>query len=511
METKYKKREILQGCEETIFDLVRDRATPTQWGEWLRAPLEHAAAAGDAKLVKCLLSAGANAEAGWEGCHGRTLLCAAAKGGEKAVVLALLEAGARPDLNVNCGRRKWSALHHAAAGGHGRAASALIRAGADMQYADIDQRSPLHLASAGNHERLVGDLLTGGAFANAKDKCGETPLHIAAAYGHDSIVSTLLLKGADMDIKDHEQRSPLHRAILGGHANVAQTLLTAGADVTSRYEPFKLSALDVAASLGKVDILRILIRHGADANARHPNGMTVLHTAAFNNSTDVIKVLLEVGADVEVRDAVAGSTPLYGAAQSCSCDAMRVLLQHKAQVDAETACGWRPLTIACRFLNVEALELLLRWGADETGVDSKGRSAKRMVGRDVPERLRQLRTEDIERVNWLLARASLYKSWRRRGLLLLCRAFPDEAPIQLHKNRVINGAARPGPESTHRTAGCDETPEDTSNVIHDDANTGTIAISEVIGEQMSGHCATVHARVVRLEQDYLFRNISSFL
>lgn len=510
METKYKGRDTLQGSEEDIFNLVRERATPTQWGEWLRPPLEHAAAAGDTKLVKRLLSAGANAEAGWEGCHGRTLLCAAARGGKKAVVSALLEAGARPDLNVSRGRRKWSALHHAAAGGHERAATVLIREGADARYVDVDQRSALHLASAGSHERLVGDLLIGGACVNAKDKCGETPLHIAGAHGHDRVVSALLLKGADVDVKDNMQRSPLHRAILGGHADVVQTLLSAGANAASRYGRFEFSALDVAASLGKVDILRILIRHGADVNARHPNGMTVLHTAAFNNSTDVIKVLLEVGADVEVRDSVAGSTPLYGAAQSGSCDAMRVLLQHSAQVDAPTACEWRPLTIACRFLNVEALELLLRWGADETGVDSKGRSAKRMVGRDIPERLRELRADDIKRVHGLLARAATYRVWRRRGLLVFCRAFPEEAPIQLHNNRAMKGTARAGPESKHSTATCGETPENTSNSSHG-ANEGAITISERVGEQKSGHCDTVQVMVVELEQDCVFRSIVSFL
>ncbi|CAN0293773.1 unnamed protein product, partial [Hapterophycus canaliculatus] len=61
---------ILEGAGDTIFKLVCERATPGQWTEWLRAPLEHAAGTGNQDLVDKLLRAGANGSAGWRGCHG---------------------------------------------------------------------------------------------------------------------------------------------------------------------------------------------------------------------------------------------------------------------------------------------------------------------------------------------------------------------------------------------------------------------------------------------------------
>ncbi|CAM9450731.1 unnamed protein product [Sphacelaria rigidula] len=521
---RYREREVLKGFEEAIFSHVRERATPAQWANWLRAPLEHAAAAGDSKLVNHLLSAGANAEAGLEGCHGRTLLCTAAKGGNTEVVTALLAAGAGgKDLNVGGGRRKWSALHHAAAAGHRQCCTVLVRAGADADCVDVDGRSPLHHACAGNHEGSVGNLLMGGAGANVRDHDGETPLHIAAARGHELVVSSLLLKGADANAKDRTQRSPLHHAVLNGHTAAAKMLLLAGADATSRYGPYELSPLDVAASLGEVDLLRMFIFHGADANARHPNGMTVLHTAAFNNSTDVVRVLLEAGADIEVRDSAAGSTPLYGAAQSGACDAMRVLLQHGADVDAPTSWGWRPLTVACRFLNIDAVEMLLRWGADETVVDKSGRSVKRAVGRDIPERLRQLRADDMERVHWLLATAAMSRAWRRRGMLVLCRAFPEEAPIKLSTDSgasVYSGKETTA-EKTHDTPDrrdsktSDESMEANSNNRgYGGATTGGHDMerkTEAQAHSLGCLCDSVEASVVLLEQDYIFRSIASFL
>ena len=76
---------ILQGSEELIVKLVCEGTTPEQWAEWLRAPLEHAAAQANYKLVEKLLKAGANGKAGWRGCLGRTVLDAAAEGGSEKV------------------------------------------------------------------------------------------------------------------------------------------------------------------------------------------------------------------------------------------------------------------------------------------------------------------------------------------------------------------------------------------------------------------------------------------
>lgn len=73
-------RSVLKGSEIEIFRLVSQDATSTQWTQWLRAPLEHAAAGGNIDLVEKLLRAGADGRAGWRGCHGRTLLDAAAVG-----------------------------------------------------------------------------------------------------------------------------------------------------------------------------------------------------------------------------------------------------------------------------------------------------------------------------------------------------------------------------------------------------------------------------------------------
>lgn len=76
-------------------------------------PLEHAAAEGDMELFTRLIEAGADSRAGWWGCKGRTLLGAAIQGGNEGIVVALLEAGAKPDVDIpiDAGGGCESALH----------------------------------------------------------------------------------------------------------------------------------------------------------------------------------------------------------------------------------------------------------------------------------------------------------------------------------------------------------------------------------------------------------------
>eukprot|EP00752_Nemacystus_decipiens_P005714 g5172.t1 len=298
-----------------IFKLMIEKSEPKEWAGWLRSPLEQACEAGDSELVDTLLAAGADA-AGL-GRRGRTLLHAAAAGGNGSVVWSLLDHGAKPNIEARLSEDEWlvpdTPLQVAARNGHAAAARALVAAGADKARA-------LELAVLNGHERVAQDLLLAGADPDEPGSFGRV-LAEACLRGHERLVRALVRQGADTSasVMGH---TPLHEAARGGHANIARLLLESGLDVDA-FTWQGETPLHAAARKGSASTVGVLIAAGADVGARHPTlgrGQTPLHVATQWGSTDAALALLqEHGSEVNAADN-AGLRPLHLA---CGADAHR--------------------------------------------------------------------------------------------------------------------------------------------------------------------------------------------
>ena len=389
----------LQGSEELIFKLVCQRATPNQWAEWLRVPLEHAAVEADHELVDTLLRAGAgHGIVGWRGCYGKTLLDAAAIGGSEKVVKCILNAGAWPDIDAQTTDKKKTALTRAAALGHADAARTLMLANADVNISDCKGWTPLHASLCGvkslmfdksAREKLACDLLLNGARLDAKTPTGIYPIHLAARQGLDDIVQACLCRGIDINMANTKGKAPLHMAVENGRVSTSKLLLAAGADVD-----------------------------GGD-NSRN----TSLHLAAAFDRVDITQALLEAGADINARNCKE-ETPLHRAAAKGSSSSMPILLQNGADVHAQNTSGFHPLHYACMWGTAMAADLLLRWGADEMAVNTEIMTAH------------DEKHPEFEALTRLLERAPQDRAWRRRGFLVLCRAYPNRLSIDSLKMRT---------------------------------------------------------------------------
>lgn len=188
----------------------------------------------------------------------------------------------------------------------------------DVNAIGKDGTPPLVIASAKGHEEVVGLLLAAGADVNATDRDGGmTALHAATASGQIGIVRQLIAGRAKIDATfGRPPMTAMSIAFRRGTRDILRALLDAGANpnisIASPSDPPEqqgITPLIYAAASGDVEMLRLLIRYGADLNAAKADGLTPLMVAAFCGQFDSIKVLVEAGAKVELVNTIDPAKP----------------------------------------------------------------------------------------------------------------------------------------------------------------------------------------------------------
>jgi hypothetical protein len=101
-----------------------------------------------------------------------------------------------------------------------------------------------------------------------------------------------------------------------------------------------------------------------------------LHEATQCENEAMVRELLKRGAKVaQTNPRCANRTALHYAAHWNNCDAIRLLLEYKADVNGGNMCDASPLNVALKAGNKEAVQLLLKRGANLTIVGTNGKSA----------------------------------------------------------------------------------------------------------------------------------------
>ena len=276
-----------------------------------------------------------------------TPLHAAAAAGQADVVRQLLTAGAALEAGDN---RDRTPLHHAAAAGHVEVVESLLAAGAALEARDNRGRRPVHHAAGAGHVELVALLLAAGAEVNDK---WATPLQDAAGAGHVELVEFLLAAGADLAAQDRLRQTPLYEAATGGHVEVVELLLAAGAEVNNNFA----TPLYRAAEAGHVEMVALLLAAGAEVNGGRG---APLYRAAAAGHVEVVALLLAAGAEVNGGGA---ELPLYGAAIEGHVEVVALLLAAGSDVQPRDNRGFVPINGAIEGHHVEVVELLMAAGA----------------------------------------------------------------------------------------------------------------------------------------------------
>jgi ankyrin repeat protein len=283
-------------------------------------PIFAAAGKGNLELVKLLLKHNANPSAfssQHAGCCG---LHIAAEKNYVDVVECLLEAGV--DVNIRSEKQKLTPLISAACCGSLEGVKALIKAGADI---------------------------------NAQSSTGNTALMLAIDRGKIDVAITLIQSGADLEIKGQKGWTALHNAASGGdkgYKEVAEALLKAGASVDALSETM-LTPLHEAAGKSLVEIVRLLVDHGANVKARDKFNNTPLRMCASNAQSfatlesfkQTVQILLDAGADINAGTTI-NTTSLHSVVKWGNVEAVRFMLERGADPNIRTTKGELPIDFA---------------------------------------------------------------------------------------------------------------------------------------------------------------------
>jgi ankyrin repeat protein len=233
---------------------------------------------------------------------------------------------------------------------------------------NVEGALPLYYASLGGFYDLVENLIDKHPeHINARGGTMMTSL-VAALHGkHFEIAELLHRYGADVDVWDDLKNTLLRQACFKGrvldNVDIVQWLLNHGADVNARGTK-RCAPLYCAAWAGQLPICRMLIEHNANIFDRMACGLSPLHAAARHGTEDhvnIMQVLLDHGADPNARDG-AGSTPLHSV-DTLPVEGTRVLLKRGATIDAEDNQGNTPLQVALKYGRDDIATCLREHGA----------------------------------------------------------------------------------------------------------------------------------------------------
>lgn len=192
---------------------------------------------------------------------------------------------------------------------------------------------PQRLARAildGRDEKAREMLIATPKLLNRRDDAnGFTPLHWAVIAGRSNLVYWLIFKGAAVNAPDRAGMTPLHKAAVFNRLTCAEMLMAHGAQISPlgrKYGALRLAPIHLAAEEGHAELVKFLIKHGADVNTptAGANRITPLHLAAAQGRAAVVEALLAAEAEINAGDN-AGKTPLAWAIESNQAATARLL------------------------------------------------------------------------------------------------------------------------------------------------------------------------------------------
>ncbi len=389
---------------EAVILLLRAGANAKAVNRYGATPLSEAVVSGNAAMIEALLNAGASPKT-LTSENGETVLMTAARAGNVDAVRILLDRGA--DVNAKETYKGQTALMWAASESHPEVVKLLMAHGADWKVRSVDRETkPPRLSAASSISPIArggftallfsareGDIdsakamLDAGADINYGDIDNTTALVVGIMNKQFSFAKFLLERGADVSVVDAGGRTALYaivdirnedwstlpnrkgedslpsleilKEILARSPNVDAALTRplpgrSGMDSGDTSLGAGSTPLMRAARSGDAAAMRLLLAKGANARLTTKDGNTAMLFAAGigyrdkntrgseSDAVEAVKVALDAGLDLNTEN-TKGETALHGAASRGADSIVQFLVDHGAKVNAKSKQGFTPL------------------------------------------------------------------------------------------------------------------------------------------------------------------------
>jgi ankyrin repeat protein len=272
-------------------------------------------------------------------------------------------------------------------------AKLLIDKGASIDIQSKAGETALMLA-AEKHTDVVKLLLDKGAnivFRQTSYKISPNAMDWAARSGNIEAAKLIMAKAISLGVKEEILYSAVHWAVVSDQVEMVKYLLDQGGNIEGNDE---LGGYTPLMNTSLYDMVELLVKRGANVNAKNKFNYTPLHKAVFNFVEDkrkekdcekILNLLISKGAKLDAQDGN-GNTPLMTAIQKIA--PTKILIAKGADVNLANKNKETPLMLAAKggLLKVvlvmpvigpftEVCKLLIAKGADVNAQDAFGKTA----------------------------------------------------------------------------------------------------------------------------------------
>ena len=193
-------------------------------------------------------------------------------------------------------------------------------------------------------------------------------LFMAAMFGKLNMVKWLVNVGADINsITEFGDNggTPIFAAIANENKEdfeVVSWLKENGAKIINIKNIYGYTLISSAALSEKIEMIKFLVKLGADINEKNENNTTPLYMAALAGKTESIKCLVSLGAKIDEK--VNNMAPIFIAASKGQVESIKCLVSLGVNVNVTDDNGMTPVFMAASGGHVDCIECLKSLGAD---------------------------------------------------------------------------------------------------------------------------------------------------